>query len=273
MPPHSAARIYASPPAIVLREVFPAFDGPIANGPYLRLGLCMRGGGLLSQVTGNTRLEGQWRAGRIAITLPHATGYTTSAQTDVLGLAIDLSSYATECQPTPAHLMALAGGLIDDALMRTALIALWHEAQIHGVSSAYFAQSTQRILQRLREIPAPSGRARKASPLSSARLDRLIDFVDAHREEAISVPAMAAACGLDPSGFTRALRHRTGLTPYAWLTCRRMDYAKTLLNAGQTITQTAQLLGYTNASKFTAAFTRVHGASPSQWRRDMGKSL
>lgn len=57
------------------------------------------------------------------------------------------------------------------------------------------------------------------------------------------------------------------MTPYAYLTWRRMEAAKQMLQAGQPVTGIALAVGYANPGKFAAAFRRVVGQAPSAWRR------
>ena len=78
---------------------------------------------------------------------------------------------------------------------------------------------------------------------------------------------LADAVGRDPSGFTRAFRAETGCTPFAYLTLRRMERAKLLLEAGEPVVRVACAVGYANAGKFAAAFRRHVGLSPTEWRR------
>lgn len=90
-------------------------------------------------------------------------------------------------------------------------------------------------------------------------------YVESRLADDIAVAEMAAVAGMDPTGFTRALRARTGLPPYAWLTERRMERACELLSASQKVTQVAHALGYANSGKFAAAFRRIIGANPTTW--------
>ena len=48
---------------------------------------------------------------------------------------------------------------------------------------------------------------------------------------------------------------------------RRMERATQLLAQGCNVSQAAARVGYTNASKFAAAFARVKGVSPASFKR------
>ncbi len=84
----------------------------------------------------------------------------------------------------------------------------------------------------------------------------------------VSVAALARECGLSLSYFTRAFRTSTGVPPHRWLMHRRIDKAKDLLrNPNQSLSDIALTCGFADQSHFTAAFTRIVGASPGAWRR------
>ncbi|MNW00509.1 Virulence regulon transcriptional activator VirF [compost metagenome] len=57
------------------------------------------------------------------------------------------------------------------------------------------------------------------------------------------------------------------MPPYAYLTQRRMHWAQQALQGGLSVTEVAMACGYANPSKFSAAFRRVVGVSPSTWSR------
>lgn len=248
---------------LLVRAHYPAFEGPVANGPHLRIGLCLGGNARLVQRVGDARLEGVWRPGTLAITPPDRSGMAACGSTQMIGLAI-VPETAIVAQPIdPDRLEHQAGHFHEDPLLVSVLTALHHEADIHGASTAFFEHGIAVILQRLLELDPPRRTGRRPHPLSSARFNRVLAYVDARLEDKLSVVDLAAVAGMDPSGFTRALRARTGLAPYAWLTGLRMERAAYLIATGMPITQAASHVGYLNAGKFAAAFRRTLGYLPS----------
>ena len=93
---------------------------------------------------------------------------------------------------------------------------------------------------------------RTVRPRSPARYARLCDHVAAQLGDGLSVTALAAIFGKDPSGLARAPRARTGLAPYAWLTRCRMDEAARLVGR-----EPRRLC---ECQQVRAAFRRWHGA-------------
>lgn len=83
-----------------------------------------------------------------------------------------------------------------------------------------------------------------------------------------SLEAIAEACGLSVSHFSRSFRQVTGMAPHAWLLQARVQRAMTLLRRpGETLTSIALACGFADHSHFTKVFTCQIGVSPSVWRR------
>ncbi|MCJ2188274.1 helix-turn-helix transcriptional regulator [Novosphingobium beihaiensis] len=247
---------------------YPPFEGEIDNGPFLRIALATGRAARILQQGGGARLEGLWRQGTLAISPPHSRGFAKAERTSMIGLALLPGSDGTEPDLDPDHVSALAGRFQDDALLVSVVTALHHEAAIHGASTAFFDAGRALILRRLMELKAGAPRReRQHHPLPDGRYNRVLDYVEESLGGDISVARMAKAAGLDSSGFTRALRARTGLPPYAWLTQRRMIRAQALLRTGMPVTQVATHVGYANPGKFASAFKRVTGHAPSRWVR------
>lgn len=83
-----------------------------------------------------------------------------------------------------------------------------------------------------------------------------------------SLQAVAEACGLSASYFTRSFRKATGLAPHAWLLQVRVQQAMALLRRREaTLASIAIACGFADQSHFTRVFTRWTGTSPGLWRR------
>lgn len=253
--------------AMLVSSVYPSFEGEIDNGPFLRLALTTGASTRLFQHLSGAKLEGLWRTGTVAISPPGSRGFATLGKTSTIGLAILPSLKAGEADLSLDHINALASDFQDDGLLVSIITALQYGVAIHGAATAFFDQGRALILQRLSELGGVRKDQRKSHPLSDARYRRLLEYVEDRLSYNLSVAQMAEIAGLDSSGFSRAMRARTGLTPYAWLTYCRMVRAKALLDAGSPVTQVAVQLGYENPGKFSDAFRRVTGLLPSKWKR------
>ncbi len=98
---------------------------------------------------------------------------------------------------------------------------------------------------------------------------RAKELIAARLSDKLSVAEVAEACGLSISHFTRAFRKSTGLTPYQWLTERRIERAQGLLmrDVDLSLSEIAVACGFADQSHFTRVFKAVVGTSPGAFRR------
>lgn len=84
----------------------------------------------------------------------------------------------------------------------------------------------------------------------------------------VSLADMAQAAGLSESWFSVAFKTTTGLTPLQWQQSRRIETAKTLLQAqGTSLSEIAARLGFADQAHLTRVFRQVTGVPPAQWRK------
>lgn len=82
---------------------------------------------------------------------------------------------------------------------------------------------------------------------------------------------LAMLAGMSLSKLNRCFKAWTGMTVVDYIRRRKMNYALRLLWADdKSIKNIANALGYLNASKFAAAFKKVHGFSPHHIRKSFG---
>ncbi|KPG80043.1 helix-turn-helix transcriptional regulator [Stenotrophomonas maltophilia] len=250
---------------VLLRHRFDAGEGEMGHPHQLRLGMAVGGGGRLQQHTLNGLLQASWRPGQFNLVLPADTGTYVSPSVDLIGIAIDTRMLPHNVQ-TLHHLQPLAARLHRDPVVSAVLTALWCSTQADACLPGFLEHGAQVLLHRLRQLAGQPREARgTTSALSARRLRQLEAYIDAQHGRALTVPQLAAAVQMEAATFSRALRAATGLPPYAFLTQRRMHWARTELAQGRRVTDVALANGYANPSKFSAAFRRVLGCSPSAW--------
>lgn len=113
-----------------------------------------------------------------------------------------------------------------------------------------------------------------ASPLDFSRLkviDRqrlgcVIDYIEAHLTEDLSLNELALAAGLSKFHFSRLFKEAVGLTPHKYLLKRRVEHAaQALQRRTMTISEASYLFGFTDQSHFTRVFKQVKGMTPRQF--------
>lgn len=124
----------------------------------------------------------------------------------------------------------------------------------------------QAHLTRAYGVARPSA-ARKGS-LAAWQERRAKEVIDQGLERPLTLADIAREVSLSPAHFARSFRASTGMTPYGWLTRRRMEVACAMLLAGEEpVAAITQAVGYAEQSSFTRAFLRHVGQTPSAFAR------
>lgn len=96
---------------------------------------------------------------------------------------------------------------------------------------------------------------------------RLIDERLSENPAAPALSELAALCNLSVRQLTRGFKVSRGCSLGDYIESRRMENAKRLLVAGETVKTIAFAMGFASPSSFTFAFRRAVGISPSQFRQ------
>ena len=106
--------------------------------------------------------------------------------------------------------------------------------------------------------------------LSPKVLCRAIERLRSDSDADVSLAALAADAGLSRFHFCRAFKESTGLSPHAWLRQHRLEQAMNMLrDTDVSVVSVAAELGYSSQTAFAAAFRKLTGETPSDWRRRM----
>ena len=106
--------------------------------------------------------------------------------------------------------------------------------------------------------------------LSPHVLRRAVERLRSDSDADVSLAALASDAGLSRFHFCRAFKESTGLSPHAWLRQHRLEQAMNLLrDTDESIVSVAAALGYASQTAFAAAFRKLTGETPSDWRRRM----
>jgi AraC family transcriptional regulator len=103
---------------------------------------------------------------------------------------------------------------------------------------------------------------------SCARLDAMLDFIDAGLAEPLRIDQLAARAGVSRAHFIRRFHDVTGMSPHRYITLRRVEKAKELLRAThRTLVEIALEVGFGNQSHFAQVFHAHTAQTPSQYRK------
>ena len=167
----------------------------------------------------------------------------------------DLLERTAHPDPTTSRLLLSAADVLEGS---EALDALFRQ------------QLTELLATRL--LAAHTGSPTTFQPvmggLSPTALRRAIERLRSDSDADVSLAALAADAGLSRFHFCRAFKQSTGLSPHAWLRQHRLEQAMTMLrDTDASVVSVAMALGYASQTAFAAAFRRLTGETPSDWRR------
>lgn len=257
----------ASGSVVVMHGRFDAFEGDAPGSPYATLGLCTGGGGPTRKSGDGFSVNDVWAPGKLGLALPEEPASGRTPPMSMLGIAFTLNEVPA-CHGSRfsrENLRMVGNRLFNDPLSAWMMTALWHEAEAHGASSAFFDHGLSLLLHRLSTLVQPG--TNDADLPGGSRLSSALAAIEDQIDTDLRVRDLWRLCGLDPRSFTRLFRRETGHTPFAYLTLRRMERAKAYLRDGNSVTEVATAFGYSNPAKFAAAFRRWIGCNPSEWLR------
>ena len=160
---------------------------------------------------------------------------------------------------------------VDDSLVRSVMENLHEAVQRRTDDRAYVESLAVSLVRHLARRGRPDDsvlRPRVHGGLTRTVVRRVVEFMEAHLSEEISLQQMADVAGLSQYHFARQFKVTLGVAPYAYLRERRLDRARELLLAGgETIAEIASRTGFCDQSHLSAHFKRRFGASPRAFVR------
>jgi len=107
--------------------------------------------------------------------------------------------------------------------------------------------------------------ARRPLPADHLAVERARALLEEKLEEPLRSEALEAATGLDRYSLARQFRAALGTSPYRYRVMRRVDRARRLIEAGQTLSDAALASGFADQSHMTRHFRKAYGLPPGRW--------
>jgi len=96
---------------------------------------------------------------------------------------------------------------------------------------------------------------------------RVVEFIEEHLAEDVSLLTLADIVDLSVYHFARAFKRSFGVPPHRYHMDRRMDRARSLLQRPElSVTQIGIQIGFRETSSFTRAFRKITGLAPTEYR-------
>ena len=95
----------------------------------------------------------------------------------------------------------------------------------------------------------------------------IVAYIEKHIAESMTVPALARFVYLTSNCFSRAFKRSFGIPPHRYIIQQRIERGKTLLaGSAWSIVEIGLALGFSRTSSFSAAFRKITGLSPTEYR-------
>ena len=88
-----------------------------------------------------------------------------------------------------------------------------------------------------------------------------------HAADNVSLTELSGLVSLSPYRLVHVFRDTVGLPPHAYLTQVRVERAKRLLAAGQSVARVASEAGFVDQSHLTRHFKALTGVTPGRYAR------
>ena len=137
--------------------------------------------------------------------------------------------------------------------------------ELYAESAGQFLASHLLFSERLSQLP--TGGYRNFGDLSDKRLERVLDYMQHHCLEPLTLDELSKEAGISRFHFIKKFREKFGTTPHQYLIQLRMAAAATMLkNENRTVADVAQACGYRSPAQFCGAFRKHYSQNPREYR-------
>ncbi|MCM3782266.1 AraC family transcriptional regulator [Neobacillus mesonae] len=139
-----------------------------------------------------------------------------------------------------------------------------------GYEASMFSSLLQLMVQITREIEQASDHESEAkwSRSKRAEMSKIIDYVNQHITEPLTIERLAAEAGLSLRHCIRLFQQQTGMGFSEYLQHKRIELAsELLLETDQKIVNIAKITGYRDIAHFRQVFRKIMGTTPNQHRK------
>ncbi|NJK81252.1 MAG: helix-turn-helix transcriptional regulator [Chloroflexaceae bacterium] len=230
------------------------------------------------------RLDGPWtnyvvRTGDLFLRPPGRAPYelrwTASEPTRTVHIHIDrslvLRTAASLYRGDPSQIEVIEQVGLQDALLTQLGLHLGAALEHATPADGIYAQSALQLLVTHLIRYHAATRNDTSDPtggLTRQQLQRVVEFAQAHLDQAITLEALAQQTGYSPYHFARLFRQSVGMSPYQFVLRQRLERAQQLLHETEhPLLEIARDCGFANQSHMTRIFRQQLGTTPRAYRR------
>lgn len=194
-------------------------------------------------------------------------------------LKVPLSWFLSWNLPEPLVNRLLGGEMLmqtesDAGCSDLAMMRRWHTAFESKDPLAHrmiLLEAEARLLRLA--LPSSSQAIASTQRVQLGKFERMTVYIAANYTRDIAIADIAAAAGMHPNSAMRLFRQTCGLTMLEYLTMHRIWHAQHLLaTSNMKITDVAYACGFNSPNRFYAAFKRLVGKLPTDFRASLTRN-
>jgi AraC family transcriptional regulator len=172
---------------------------------------------------------------------------------------------------SPVHSMQYIGGMTDE-LIRQIGVSLLAEMTEETATGRMLAETASlmlvaRLSHSYSDGPFIKPFTEMCHRLDNGRLRRILDHIEDHLDEEITVAGLADLAHLSAFHFTRMVTATVGVPPYRYVSRRRLENAAMLAIGKLPLCEIAHRSRFSSQASFNRAFRRATGMTPGEYRR------
>jgi AraC family transcriptional regulator len=222
------------------------------------------------KVSGSPLYEGRHRVGRVTYMPPECEGHAwhRNFNLDRLYLLVE-PSFLRSCEFGTDPLDIPFFYNVHDPLLESVLWSLAREMRdgAQALESVYVEHAAAFLMAHLMYSAKLDRRPQPRAGLSEATQRHVIEFIEEHLDQAISLTALAALTRTGVDVFARNFKACMGVPPYRYVLERRIRRAKALLAGSEKpLAEIAIEVGFSSQAHFTTQFRKFMNISPAAYR-------
>jgi AraC family L-rhamnose operon transcriptional activator RhaR len=142
------------------------------------------------------------------------------------------------------------------------------ESELEDRSAGFGLLATAAFMQLIGYLSRCYGRSNNPDSRALLQIANAISYLETNYAEEIDIDKLAEIAAMPRRSFVRAFRSATGQSPIAYLIELRLSRAAALLrNGGDSVTDVAYRVGFSDSNYFSRQFRKAHGVSPRDYYR------
>lgn len=137
----------------------------------------------------------------------------------------------------------------------------------HPIAAAQLICRLELLFLKLLAASEDPDRLHRPTPEPPSLYNRIVQVLEAHITDEISINDLAEQCGVSPTTAKNCFAKYTGMGIHKYFLHLKLRAAISLLKEGASVSEVSDRLGFNNPNYFTYVFRRETGKRPSDYKR------